>query len=197
MNTKKTQLQRALEYASYGWAVLPVFGFTKQSDCACGAGASCQRSGKHPRTANGVHSATTNADQITAWWTKWPYANIGLPAHGPFPDWLISGGESGGGARPVKRRWIRDVIADCRQHGVAPFHKQWGSYGNNPLVVNKGMSVKEVKGLDAFGKGGGLVDGKLVREFPVRRNAAIGGKADITRTSLEGSSLPKQSFSLG
>src|ERR1035441_7466767 len=59
-----------------------------------------------------------------------------LPAHGPFPDWLISGGESGGGARPVKRRWIRDVIADCRQHGVAPFHKQWGVYQNNPLVVN-------------------------------------------------------------
>jgi hypothetical protein len=29
-----------------------------------------------------------------------------LPAHGPFPDWLISGGESGSGARPVKRRSI-------------------------------------------------------------------------------------------
>ena len=95
-----------------------------------------------------------------------------LPAHGPFPDWLISGGESGGGARTVKRRWIRDVIADCRQHGVAPFHKQWGSYGNNPLVVNKGMSIKQAKSSDRFGKGGGLVDGKLVREFPVRRNAA-------------------------
>jgi protein gp37 len=95
-----------------------------------------------------------------------------LPALGPYPDWLISGRESGGGARPVKRRWIRDVIADCREHGVAPFHKQWGSYQNNPLVVNKGMSVKEAKGLDAFGKGGGLVDDKLVREFPVRRNAA-------------------------
>jgi protein gp37 len=66
-----------------------------------------------------------------------------LPAHGPFPDWLISGGESGGGARPVKRQWIRDVIADCRQHGVAPFHKQWGSYGNNPLVVEQGMSIDD------------------------------------------------------
>ena len=95
-----------------------------------------------------------------------------LPAHGPFPDWLISGGESGRGARSVKRRWIRDVIADCRQHGVAPFHKQWGSYGNNPLVVEQGMSIDQVKVLDKFGKGGGLVDGELIREFPVRRNAA-------------------------
>jgi protein gp37 len=89
-----------------------------------------------------------------------------IPAFGPYPDWLISGGESGGGARPVKRRWVRDVIADCRQHGVAPFHKQWGSYQNNPLVVNKGMSIYEAKALDKFGKGGGLVDGELVREFP-------------------------------
>ena len=86
------------------------------------------------------------------------------------PDWLISGGESGGGARSVKRWWIRDVIADCRQHGVAPFHKQWGSYGNNPLVVNKGMSIKGAKVLDNFGKGGGLIDGELVREFTVPRN---------------------------
>jgi hypothetical protein len=34
------------------------------------------------------------------------------------------------------------------------------------------MSVKEAEGFDAFGKGGGLVDDKLVRKFPVRRNAA-------------------------
>src|ERR1035437_7559650 len=63
-----------------------------------------------------------------------------LPTDGPLPDWVISGGESGGGARPVKRRWIRDVIADCRQHGVAPFHKQWGSYGNNPLPMRSNAS---------------------------------------------------------
>jgi protein gp37 len=93
-----------------------------------------------------------------------------LPAHGPHPDWLISGGESGGGARPVKVQWVRDVIADCREHDVAVFHKQWGAYRNNPLVVNKGMSIKGAKVLDNFGKGGGLIDGELVREFTVPRN---------------------------
>jgi protein gp37 len=95
-----------------------------------------------------------------------------LPTDGPHPDWLISGGESGGGARPVKRRWIRDVIADCRDHDVAVFHKQWGTYQNNPLVVKRGMPIDEAKALDNFGKGGGLIDGELVREFPVPRNSA-------------------------
>jgi protein gp37 len=95
-----------------------------------------------------------------------------LPTHGPVPNWLISGGESGGGARPVKGRWIRDVIADCRERGIAPFHKQWGVYQNNPLFVKQGMTIKEAKALDPFGKGGGLIDGQLVREFPVPRNSS-------------------------
>jgi hypothetical protein len=87
---------------------------------------------------------------------------------GPFPDWLISGGESGGGARQMDPQWVRDIIADCQNSGVAPFHKQWGTYKSNPLVTEQGMSVKDAKALDSHGKGGGLVDGELIREFPLR-----------------------------
>jgi len=94
-----------------------------------------------------------------------------LPPNGPFPDWLISGGESGGGARPIQPRWVRDIIADCRHHGVVHFHKQWGTYRSNPLVTEQGMSVKEAKALDTFEKGGALIDGQLVREYPARRNS--------------------------
>ena len=90
-----------------------------------------------------------------------------LPKHGPLPDWLITGGESGGGARPLNPQWVRDIIADCRRKGVAPFHKQWGTYKSNPLVVEQGMSIAEAKAIDKHGKGGGLVDMKLVREFPL------------------------------
>jgi protein gp37 len=95
-----------------------------------------------------------------------------LPKLGPYPDWLISGGESGGGARPVNPQWVRDIIADCRRRGVTPFHKQRGSYSSNPLVVEQGMSIADAKELDKFGHGGGLVDGVLVREFPMRPNFA-------------------------
>lgn len=86
---------------------------------------------------------------------------------GPYPDWLISGGESGGGARPVKPDWIRNIIADCRRRGVVPFHKQWGDYRNNPLVVEQGMTIKQARERDAHPHGGALVDGKLVQEFPI------------------------------
>ena len=90
-----------------------------------------------------------------------------LPKHNPLPDWLISGGESGGGARSVNPQWVRDIIAECRQRGIATFHKQWGTYRSNPLVVEHGLSIKEAKALDESGKGGGLIDMKLVHEFPL------------------------------
>ncbi|MET3648952.1 DUF5131 family protein [Phyllobacterium ifriqiyense] len=89
----------------------------------------------------------------------------------PKPNWLISGGESGHGARPMVSQWTRDIIADCRRLGIAVFHKQWGAYGNNPLVQERGFSIAEVKDIDQHGKGGGLVDGELVREFPLSRYA--------------------------
>jgi protein gp37 len=89
-----------------------------------------------------------------------------LPTTEPYPDWLISGGESGGGARRMNPQWARDIVADCRQRGVAVFHKQWGSYKNNPLVVEQGLSVKVAAQRDRHGKGGALIDGSLVRQFP-------------------------------
>jgi hypothetical protein len=71
----------------------------------------------------------------------------------------------------MKPQWVRDIIEDCRRRGVSPFHKQWGSYGNNPLVVEQGMSIRDAQTLDKFGKGGGLIDGQVVREFPLRSNS--------------------------
>ncbi|HKI03881.1 MAG TPA: phage Gp37/Gp68 family protein [Thermoanaerobaculia bacterium] len=40
--------------------------------------------------------------------------------------WVIAGGESGHGARPVDESWIREVRDQCRQAGVPFFFKQWG-----------------------------------------------------------------------
>ena len=88
-----------------------------------------------------------------------------LAGTGPHPDWLIVGGESGPGARPMEAQWVRQIVDDCRQVGTAPFFKQWGTYGNNPLS-NSFVDVGHLKVLDPHGKGGGLLDGVVVREFP-------------------------------
>ncbi len=42
-------------------------------------------------------------------------------------DWLIIGGESGAGARPLNVQWVRDLLAETDTTGTAPFVKQLGS----------------------------------------------------------------------
>ncbi|WP_269581561.1 DUF5131 family protein [Roseibium sp. Sym1] len=90
----------------------------------------------------------------------------------PAPTWLIVGGESGHGARPLEPLWVEEILIDCRARGIAPFFKQWGNYDNNPLTGQPSIEKRDFKLIDPFGKGGGLVDGQLVREFPKEvRNA--------------------------
>ncbi|MDO8944993.1 MAG: bifunctional DNA primase/polymerase [Desulfobacterales bacterium] len=58
-------LQAALRYAELGYPVFP-----------------CVPGGKAPATAHGFLDATTDAGEITAWWTARPDANIGMPTAG-------------------------------------------------------------------------------------------------------------------
>lgn len=41
-------------------------------------------------------------------------------------DWVIVGGESGPGARPMDAKWVMEIRDQCRATGVAFFFKQWG-----------------------------------------------------------------------
>lgn len=63
--------------------------------------------------------------------------------------WVIVGGESGAGARPMNRAWVRSIRAQCRAAGVAFFFKQWGG-------VRKSAR-------------GRLLDGRLYDEMPPRK----------------------------
>lgn len=59
-------LNAALEYASAGFAVIPV-----------------KRSDKHPYTQNGLKDATVNESTIRQWWTWWPEANVAIACGRP------------------------------------------------------------------------------------------------------------------
>jgi protein gp37 len=41
-------------------------------------------------------------------------------------DWVIVGGESGRGARPIEEAWVEGILAQCRDAAVPFFFKQWG-----------------------------------------------------------------------
>jgi len=41
-------------------------------------------------------------------------------------DWVIVGGESGPGARPIKEEWVLDIKAQCEASLTPFFFKQWG-----------------------------------------------------------------------
>jgi protein gp37 len=41
-------------------------------------------------------------------------------------DWVIAGGESGPGARPIKEEWVLEIRDQCEADAAAFFFKQWG-----------------------------------------------------------------------
>jgi len=46
----------------------------------------------------------------------------------PRLDWVIVGGESGPGSRPMHPQWARDIRDQCADAGVPFFFKQWGEW---------------------------------------------------------------------
>ena len=62
--------------------------------------------------------------------------------------WVIAGGESGAGARPMKMDWARSLRDQCAESGVAYFLKQLG-----------GLSEKREKDK-------AILDGRLWRQVP-------------------------------
>lgn len=85
------------------------------------------------------------------------------PLLGPLRDldlremhWVIVGGESGPGARPMDPEWARDLRDQCRRNKVPFFFKQWG-----------GTNKK---------RAGRVLDGRTWDEMPVLRKAARQGR---------------------
>jgi protein gp37 len=56
-------------------------------------------------------------------------------------DWVIVGGESGPGAREMRKDWVRDIRNQCVKAGVAFFFKQWG--GLRPKSGGRDLDGRE------------------------------------------------------
>jgi protein gp37 len=64
---------------------------------------------------------------------------------GPLPlkgiHWVIVGGESGRGARPMDPAWVRSIQRQCQRAGVSFFFKQWG--GTNKKKTGRVLDGRE------------------------------------------------------
>jgi len=99
-------------------------------------------------------------------------------------DWIIVGGESGPGARPMHPDWARDIRDQCQAAGVPLFFKQWGKYfprcqwEDNPDLIlpddgdyehdGKTIILEDHTPMHPVGKkkAGCLLDGQEYREYP-------------------------------
>jgi protein gp37 len=73
--------------------------------------------------------------------------------------WVIAGGESGPGARPMQPDWIREIRDQCLIAEVPFFFKQWGAHGPDGRRVGKKRA-------------GRLLDGRTWERMPELRRAA-------------------------
>ncbi len=78
---------------------------------------------------------------------------------------MIVGGESGAGARPMKKEWILPLRDQCKLSGIPFFFKQWGG-------VRKA-------------KAGRLLEGKTYDEFPSRVHNPVLSAADCVSAASE------------
>ena len=79
-------------------------------------------------------------------------------------DWVIVGGESGPGARPIDPEWVREVRDRCISARVPFFFKQWGG-------VLKSRT-------------GRVLDGRQWDEMPFRQSPSLGSSKDAALVVL-------------
>jgi hypothetical protein len=71
-------LAAALDYRQRGLSVIPLHNM-RNGVCTCKDGVECPNPGKHPRvTWTPYQQQAATEEDIRAWWTKWPQANVGI-----------------------------------------------------------------------------------------------------------------------
>jgi hypothetical protein len=110
-------LRSALDYAARGWKVFPAYEVNSSANgwrCTCARGSECDRPGKHPRINEGVNGATADADQVRAWWARWPQASIGI-ATGAVSGIIVIDADAGEG-----KPGLINLTRLCAHHGGVP-----------------------------------------------------------------------------
>lgn len=151
-----TMLDHALEYASRGWAVLPLH-WIENGQCSCGNQA-CSSAGKHPLVAGGSKVATTDPQTITDWWTSYPSANIGI-ATGSVSGLIVVDVDAG----PNKAGYSSLAALEAeyaeipRDHCVITGSGGLHFYLSAPQTEIRNSASKIAENIDIRGEGGYVV----------------------------------------
>lgn len=90
----------------------------------------------------------------------------------PRIAWVIAGGESGPGARPMNPDWARSLRDQCVAAGVPFFFKQWGEWGPHPadITIRGRIRLDDGQYVRRVGKkrAGRLLDGREWNEMPIQ-----------------------------
>lgn len=89
-------------------------------------------------------------------------------AGGSMVDWVIVGGESGPGARPMHPDWTRSLRDQCAAAGVPFLFKQWGEWAPNWFNDDAGKKIAGTEWMDRLGRrmAGRVLDGIEHNGFP-------------------------------
>lgn len=137
------KLNAALRYISRGWHVFPLNGIV-DGRCSCGR-PSCDRGGKHPfKGTHGFKEASNDPAQITLWWTRRPYANMGVALEASGLQLLDVDPRNGGDAtfealpEELKAQIGRTLTAET---GGGGWHYIFRCNGTNPIGKVKGGAI--------------------------------------------------------
>ena len=89
-------------------------------------------------------------------------------------DWAIIGGESGHHYRPVEKKWIQNLIRQCKQQSVKVFFKQWGGFRPK--------------------SGGRIINGRTYSQYPKLTPMTNQTRQKLHRLQSEDTKFEKQKF---
>jgi hypothetical protein len=140
-----SMVEYAVWYANHGLSVFP-----------------CDPTDKSPLVSTGFKAATTDEDQIRAWWRRWPNAMIGVPMGAKSGVWAVDPDASKDGSPNGVANWAKVVakhggIPDTHTHNTPNGgHHLLFKWHDDQHVTNREGGLSGL-GINVRGEGGYII----------------------------------------
>jgi putative DNA primase/helicase len=138
----------ALDYASRGWRVIPLYNIKPDGSCVCGK-PDCDGNsrGKHPRVTKWQETASSDTKKVEYWWGMWPQSNVGVMC-GQETGFMVVDVDGPTGEESLRdREW--PTTQKVKTGRGCHYHFKWPELGfplKNNAGILPGIDVKVGKG---------------------------------------------------